>query len=385
MKSGLKEYPLLVWAARDILRRPGRGLLVSVCLASVSFLIAVALLFSQAMETTWNQLMVQAPDLIVRRIDAGGWAPMPAEKAVAAAASVPGALTPTPRLWGVATGPRGPVTVVASSGVIPETILQGLTPPVSGQAVVGRGVVETLQDGRLILVGQERLQLTIIGTFPAQTGLATHDLVWMAPNDARRLLGLLPGQASDLAVSLFHEEEEPAIQADLADAFPWPVHITGRSDGVLRHHQRAMHMGGISVVACVPAILALVWIVAGTAATGSSRQAHWGLLKSLGWTTGDLLRLQIFQAALLGTPALAAGLASAYSVVFYPPAAGIAAWWLTGGQHLPALVLSRSGALIALLEISALVIIPYLAAVFLATVKQVANEPWHLLMADPWN
>jgi hypothetical protein len=385
MKSGLKEYPLLVWAARDILRSPGRGLLVSACLASVSFLIAVALLFSQAMETTWNQLMAQAPDLIVRRIDAGGWAPMPAEAAVAAATSVPGALAPTPRLWGVATGPRGPVTVVASPGVVPETTLQGLTPPVSGQAVAGRGVTKAPQDGRLIIVGQERLQLTIIGTFPAQTGLATHDLVWMAPADARRLLGLSPGQASDLAVSLFHEEEEAAIQADLADVFPWPVRITGRSDGVLRHHQRAVHMGGIAVVACVPAILALVWIVAGTALTGSSRQAHWGLLKSLGWTTGDLVRLQIFQAALLGTPALTAGLASAYSVVFYPSAAGIAAWWLTGGQHLPALVLSRSGALITLLEISALVIIPYLAAVFLATVKQVANEPWHLLMADPWN
>jgi len=72
-------------------------------------------------------------------------------------------------------------------------------------------------------------------------------------------------------------------------------------------------------------------------------------------------------------------------VVFYPPAAGIAAWWLTGSQRLPALVLNRSGALITLLEIAALVIIPYLAAVFLATVKKVANEPWHLLMADPWN
>jgi hypothetical protein len=385
MKFGFRSKPILIWAARDILRRPGRGLLVAACLASVSFLIAVALLFSQAMETTWNQLMALAPDLIVRRIDAGGWAPMPAETAVAAAASVPGALAPTPRLWGVAAGPLGPVTVVASPGVVPETTLQGLTPPVSGQAVVGRGVVETPQNGHLVLAGKERLQLTIIGTFPAETGLATHDLVWMAPADARRLLGLSPGQASDLAVSLFHKEEEAAIQADLADAFPWPVRITGRSDGVLRHHQRAVHMGGIAVVACVPAILALVWIVAGTAATGSSQQAHWGLLKSLGWTTGDLVRLQVFQAALLGTPALAAGLAAAHAVVFYPPAAGIAAWWLTGSQRLPALVLNRSGALITLLEIAALVIIPYLAAVFLATVKKVANEPWHLLMADPWN
>jgi hypothetical protein len=41
--------------------------------------------------------------------------------------------------------------------------------------------------------------------------------------------------------------------------------------------------------------------------------------------------------------------------------------------------------LLTLLEIAALVIIPYLAAVFLATVKQVVNDPWHLLMADPWN
>jgi hypothetical protein len=368
-----------------MLRRPGRELLRSTCLASVSFLMAVALLFSQAMETTWNQLMVQAPDLIVRRIDAGGWAPMPAEAAVEAATSVPGVLAPTPRLWGIAAGPQGPVTVAASPGVIPEATLQGVTSPGGGQAVVGRGVVEAPGDGRLILVGQERLQLTIIGTFPVETGLATHDLVWMAPADARRLLGLSPGQASDLAVSLFHEEEEAAIQADLADAFPWPVRITGRSDGVLRHHQRAVHMGGIAVVACVPAVLALAWIVAGSAATGSSRQAHWGLLKSLGWTTGDLMRLQVSQAALLGAPALAVGLASAHAVVFYPPTAGIAAWWLTGSQRLPALVLDRSGALIILLEIAALVIVPYLAAVFLATVKQVANEPWHLLMADPWN
>jgi hypothetical protein len=338
------------------------------------------------METTWNQLMAQAPDLIVRRIDAGGWAPMPADAAVDAAASVPGALAPTPRLWGVATGPRGPVTVVASSGVIPETTLQGLKPPVCSQAVVGRGVMtETHQDGHLDLVGQERLRLTVIGTFPAETGLATHDLVWMAPTDARRLLGLSPGQFSDLAVSLFHAGEASAIQADLADAFPWPVHITGRSEGLLRHHRRALHMGGIAVVACVPAVLALVWIVIGASATSSDRQAYWGLLKSLGWTTGDLVRLQILQAALLGAPALAAGLAAAHAVVFYPPAAGIVAWWLTGGQRLPALVLDRSGALLTLLEIAALVIIPYLAAVFLATVKQVVNDPWHLLMADPWN
>jgi hypothetical protein len=55
-------------------------------------------------------------------------------------------------------------------------------------------------------------------------------MTWFgSPDDARQLLGLAPGQASDLAVHLFRREEEQAILADLAAAFPWPVRITGRS------------------------------------------------------------------------------------------------------------------------------------------------------------
>ena len=45
-------------------------------------------------------------------------------------------------------------------------------------------------------------------------------------------------------------------QADLADAFPWPVSITGRSASALRHHTRSIRIGGIAVVAGIPALLA---------------------------------------------------------------------------------------------------------------------------------
>ena len=228
------------------------------------------------------------------------------------------------------------------------------------------------------------MTVTVIDTFPATSDLATNDLVWMAPDDARRLLGLAPGQVSDLAIYLFREEEEQAIQADLAAVFPWPVHITGRSASTWRHHTRAVRMGGIAVVACVPAILALLLILTATVAGSSGRQAHWGLLKSLGWTTKDIVRLQTTTAAMVGLPAIIAGLAAAYAVVFYPPAAGIAALWVTGGRHLPALVLSRPGTVLIMLEIAALVGLPYLAAVFLTTLKGAANDPWHLLQADPW-
>jgi hypothetical protein len=46
----------------------------------------------------------------------------------------------------------------------------------------------------------------------------------------------------------------------------------------------------------------------------------------------------------VGAPAVVLGLASAYIAVFYPPVAGVTAFWITGGQHLPELTLAGSGA-----------------------------------------
>lgn len=385
MKPSVNAPPLLIWSAREIMRHPGRKLLVFACMTSLVFLVATALLLSQALEATWDRHMQHAPDLVIRRIDAGGWTPMPADMAATLAKTVPGVLNPTPRLWGTAAGPQGPLTVVASTGVIPQEVLQGITPPSSGQVVVGRGVADGLTGNRLVLNGRTDMTVTVIATFPEASDLATNDLVWMAPADARQLLGLAPDQVSDLAIYLFREEEEQVIQADLAAAFPWPVHITGRSTSAWRHHTRAVRMGGIAVVACIPAVLALLLIITATIAGSNGRQAHWGLLKSLGWTTRDIVRLQTTTAAMVGLPAVIAGLAAAYAVVFYPPTAGIAALWVTGSRHLPSLVLSRPGAVVTMLEIAALVGLPYLAAVFLTTLKGAANDPWHLLQADPWN
>ncbi len=377
--------PMAIWAARDIQRHYGRSALLFACLASLVFLTATALLFSQALDATWAHLMDQAPDLVIRRIDAGGWAPIPAEAAVALAKKIPGALNPTPRLWGVVSGPEGPITIVASTGVIPENGLHGLIAPSSGQAVVGQGVARLVSGGRLNLGSRNPITVNVIDTFPADTGLGTHDLVWITPGDARQLLGLAPGQASDLAVYLFRREEEQAIQADLVAAFPWPVRITDRSTSALRHHTRAVRTGGIAVVAGIPALLALLLVITGTVGDTTGQRPHWGLLKSMGWTTADIVRLQINRAMIVGGPAVVLGLASAYTAVFYPPAAGVTAFWITGGQHLPALTLVSTGAGIIMLEIAAMVGLPFLAAVFLTSVRGAAGTPWTMLQADPWN
>ena len=163
------------------------------------------------------------------------------------------------------------------------------------------------------------------------------------------------------------------------------MRITERTASALRHHTRAVRLGGIAVVAGIPALLALLLIITGTILDNTGQRAHWGLLKSLGWTTADIVRLQVNRAMIVGIPAVMLGLASAYAAVFYPPAAGVTAFWITGGQHLAALTLVRSGAAVIMLEIAALVGLPFLAAVFLTSVRAAAGSPWTMLQADPWN
>ncbi len=376
--------PPILWAAGDILRRPGRTLLLATCLASLVFLIATPLLFSQALDATRDRLFSHAPDLVIRRVDGSGWRPMPTE-ALAVVSGVPGVVEATARLWGVVAGPDEPLTAVASPAVIPSPFADGMQPPAPGQAVVSRRVAARLDSGRITLGDRPSLTLTVTGTFPETTGLATDDLVWMNADDARRLLGLSGHQASDIAVRLARREEETAIQPDLAAAFPWPVHITDRSTADRRDHTRTMRWTGIRLAVGLPALLAFLLVVVGIAAGNTARRPQWGLLRALGWTTGDIIRLQVAGALITGVPAVAVGLAAAYAMVFFAPLAGLTSAWITGGHRMPTLILSRSGALLVMLEIAAVVGIPYLAAVFLTSLRGVADDPWAMLQADSWN
>ena len=385
MKTLGRHLPLLIWAARDVQRRPGRTLLAAACLAALVFLATTIMLFGHALDATWGRLMVGAPDLVIRRVDAGGWAPLPIAEGVARAGTVAGVVRATPRLWGVVPGPDGPLTVVASPAAVPEAVVKAMQPPRPGYAVVGAKVMVSGADNRLTLGDRHPLTVSVVDTFPETTALATHDLVWLHAHDLRRLLDVAADQASDLAIWLSRQEEVEAIQPELAAAFPWPVRITDRSSSRLRTHLRAVRVGSLALVAGIPALLGLLFTVTGVAAGGGARRPYWGLLRAMGWTSGDLIRLQMIKALVTATPAVAVGLAAAYAVVFYPPTAGITGFWLSGGEHLPALTLTSSGAAGIMLAIATVVAMPYLAAVFLTSLRGVTDDPWAMLQADPWN
>jgi hypothetical protein len=367
--------PLIVWAARDLMRRPGRSLLLFVALALVVLLMEWVLLLEQSLSTAGRRLIAEAPAVVVRRVNTGGWAPLPEAEALAAARSVAGVLRPRARVWGVARAPQGVVTVIgvgreSGSEGLPENIM-----PAPGRAWIGPGVHLPEDAAGLFLQAAGHLELEIAGRLPAAAGMAVHDVVAVHPADARRILGLAPGQASDLALDVFHEPEAAALVADLTAAFAWPVQVMTRSDHLERTLADISRRSGMILLAFGPALLALALLAADIGAWGHRERWHHGLLKALGWTGGELLRLQIYRGLMVGAPALAVGTAGAYALLFFPGMTFVPRWLFEWNGPPPGLYLSAQGAAGGFALGLLLAGVPFLAAVFISGWQAAAVDP----------
>ncbi len=387
--SGL-GLPMVLWAGRDVLRRPGVAVLFGVCLAALTVVTAVPLLLTQAVDDTARELLADSPSLVVRRVDAGGWRPIPAAEASERAAQVIGVTAARPRIWGVVAGPGGPVTLLAvppsreldeavpSGGVLPRQWLDILSP---GKAVVGPALAD-LKGGQLELRGVTTLQLDVVGTMEPDASMAVHDVVLVSPSDARPLLGLAPGEASDLAIQVFHDNEEEAIVPDLIEAFPWPVHIRRRSETLDGYTAGLGRRGSLAMLTLTPALLGLVLLVVAAWRDGLANRREVGLLKALGWTTGDVVRLRLWRAAIVGVPAVVLGLVLAYELVFWPGASWLGEVLLGWPQRPVLLTLQPGSAALLLFEVSALVLLPWFAAALWPALRTATSQPERHLAED---
>jgi ABC-type lipoprotein release transport system permease subunit len=278
-------------------------------------------------------------------------------------------------------GPDGPLTII---GVAPGPIApayKDLLPrlPKPGQAIVGPAVAVGDSADILQLEGALRGTYRIIGRTPDETGIFTHDLVLLNAQDARKLISLPDGYASDLAVEVFHEEEQDAILADLAAAFPWPVRC------VTRRQSAAMYAGGLNrgstlnTIAAIPAVLAVCLLVAVGVRKSMGRQSDLGIMKAMGWTTGDIVRLQLYRALAVGLPAAAIGVCLAYFLVCWPGTQWLATIFLDWETLPPNLYLESEGAITVLLEVAGFVLVPVIASALAPAARAATADVYELI------
>ena len=376
-----KSFPMLVWAARENLRQPGWHVLTAGCLAGLSLALAAVLLVSTALERTALQLLYQGPDLVVRRLDTTGWQPLPVAEAVAAVGGLPGINQVRPRVWGLAQGGGTSVTVV---GADPTILRQGLPPngmelPARGHALVGGWWRHHGGEVPLTLNGHRKMQFKVDAVLPPDVDFAAYDMVLLNSEDARELLGIDEGWASDLALDVFHPGEAEALRPEIREALAWPVTIHTRTEALNWYRRGFGRRSSLVVMLWLPAITALGLVVLAVVRRQAGARYPAGLLKALGWTTRDIIRLYLYQALIMAMPSITLGLALAYTLVggpFTDDLARILLGWRAGA---PARTLAPGANPLVFLAVGSFVLLPYLSAMLWPALKTAAVDTDALL------
>jgi len=147
--------------------------------------------------------------------------------------------------------------------------------------------------------------------------LLSADLVLLSENDFRRFFEYPEGHYTDIALSVANPQEVRNIAAKLSSALPDSRPIL--RDEVLRTYQSLFDWReGIVLTVLAGAILAFV-ILAWEKASGLSAEEkrEIGILKAVGWETGDVIRMKLWEGLLISLTAFLVGSLAAYVHVFH--------------------------------------------------------------------
>jgi len=325
---------LLGYAFGALARRREKSLALGGGLALVVSLVAAVLFLTDALRADADRARAAVPDVVVQRL-AGGRPSLLGEGDARALAGIDGVRAVRPRVWGYLFLPalQGNVTVVGG-----DSSRSDLRPALADGRDVAAGAHEmivgvTLARALGLVVGDE-LQfptvgatpsppLRLVGTFATDVDLYTADVVLCGEDDARLVLGLPAGAATDLALDVANPAETRVVARTVLERLPGTRVIERDLLGrvyALAYGRRA----GLVLAASVPALLALLVLAWDRASgLGAEERREIAVLKAVGWSTADILWSKIFEALLVGGAATAIGLALAYVWVFACGAPGL--------------------------------------------------------------
>lgn len=315
-----KHRNILDFTISSLRRRKGNLVAVGTVYSFLVFLLASVMFFSGAIKRESQVLLDGAPEMTVQRLEAGRQATMP-QSYVDAIRKIRGVQSVRPRLWGYYYNSLDSANytlmanddlrdnegeIVVGSGVLVGSSENETVRPAS----VGESISFKTYDGKALV-------LTIKGILPFRTELEAADLIIMAEADFRRIFAFAPGQYTDLTLSVRNARELSTIAAKIVQAHPDTRPIL--RDDILRTYDAIFNWrGGLSILSLTGAFFAFI-ILIWNKATGLSAEERReiGLLKALGWDTGDILLVKFWEGAVVSFFSFTTGTVLGYLHVFF--------------------------------------------------------------------
>lgn len=374
-----KHLNILDYATRFMLRRKGKNIATVLVFTLVVFMLASVVMMMGSLKKEAEETLALAPDITVQKIVAGRQGLVPLSYA-ARIEEIRGVARVEPRVWGYYYDAVEDATyTILGVGNLPFSVVEG-RPPEEGEVVVGHTVAEKkrLRPGDRIILRDYRgnyVKFTVAGTFSSGSSLQSADIIAMPGATAREFFGIPPDMANDLAVYVANPAELTNIAYKISLALP-DTRVLTRSQ--IRETYDAIFgwRSGIFLATIIGAVLAfaiLVWDRASGLSAEEKREI--GILKALGWSTGDVLEMRTYEGVLLALNSYLLGIILAYLHVYHLGAFLLRPVLLGWSTLYPSFELMPALSLEDLLLIFMVSVVPFLAAVVVPSWRASTVDP----------
>ena len=308
-----KQRHLIDFTLASLARRKGRHLGLLAVFSLLVFVLASAMLFSHALRLEAQLILDGAPEIVLQKLVAGRHDLIP-PGTLERIGNLRGVQQARGRLWGYYYDPvvkaNYTFLVPPDNSIQPGTLVIG--PALARQRGLppGTGISLRSYSGALY-------SFSIAAILPQASELASADLVLVSEADFRAFFAYPADHYTDIALSVANPAEVRNIANKLAKLLP-------DSRPILREEIERTYASifdwreGIMLALLSAAILAfaiLAWDKASGLSADEKREI--GILKAIGWETGDIIKMKFWEGALISLVAFLAGFISAYVHVFH--------------------------------------------------------------------
>jgi len=254
-----------------------------------------------------------APEIVVQRMAAGRHELVPG-RYLAALRGIRGVSEVRGRLWGYYFD-----SVMSANYTL---MVPGGAAPGRGEIAVGHGISRSrfATAGDLLSLRRydgEPMVLRISDVLEAGSELVSSDLILISERDFRELFGMAEGMFTDIVLTVRNAKEVATVAGKVQKLLPDTRPIM--KSEILRTYETIFDWrSGLIVVILSAAVLAFV-IFAWDKASGLSAEERKeiGILKAIGWETGDVLLMKFWEGTVVSLSSFLAGVLLAYVHVFF--------------------------------------------------------------------
>jgi ABC-type lipoprotein release transport system permease subunit len=332
-----KNKNLVNYALGCIKRYKIRTLVILICLiVSASVFSSVA--FIKDGLTAQGAISVKySPDITVQGISSGRQAPVDTGY-IGYIQEAAGVTAVIPRIWGyanigntllviVGVDVQNSTFVSSYSNVDASSIYKSMYPLESGSflnaqtnntVVIGKAVADLLgaRVGSILTILSESNQpfrFAVAGIFNSESSIYNADMILMNINDARNFFDLPQDKVTDLLVyvsSVDSSNQKTLVNYVAREISDLPNTRIVTKNVIMQAQQTTYgdRAGFFSIVWYVILISVAIIAFNQTVVVGHESKFEVGLLKSLGFSTTDIIKVRLIESAVLGTLAAAVGL-----------------------------------------------------------------------------